>query len=241
MSVFPKQSAHALPKCYRHLTSEPTSEIIDFYPIDFRLDINGAAYAWMGVNLLPFIDKERLLKAMALADDNQRKLTQEEKERNKPTGEIYLFVQSKDGTQGKLGDVPSEPGPVTLNFGDADLVHGQCFSLPPRQAKRFGERIVRRSFENEEDVVAEKNRVSTVGYLHPVYSEHKTCLLENSVLPPKEVEEWEIHHVDRRYFRGEASMRMVERVLGIDCGLSHRYKFGFQNNHARFEDKSGSS
>jgi len=29
--------------------------VIDFYPIDFKLDINGAAYAWMGVNLLPFI------------------------------------------------------------------------------------------------------------------------------------------------------------------------------------------
>lgn len=69
MSVFPKQSAHAIPACYRHLLSDSTSEIIDFYPINFKLDVNGAAYAWMGVNLLPFIDKERLLRAMAKADD----------------------------------------------------------------------------------------------------------------------------------------------------------------------------
>ena len=88
MSVFPKQSSHAVPQCYRHLMSEPTSEIIDFYPIDFRLDVNGAAYAWMGVNLLPFISKERLLNAMNKADGNQTKLTEAERERNKSSGDI---------------------------------------------------------------------------------------------------------------------------------------------------------
>ena len=56
MCVFPKQSAHALPKCYHWLMSDSKSPIIDFYPVSFRLDVNGAAYAWMGVNLLPFID-----------------------------------------------------------------------------------------------------------------------------------------------------------------------------------------
>ena len=70
MSVFPSQSAHAIPKCYRHLLSDPESEIIDFYPRKFRLDVNGAAYAWMGVNLLPFIDKDRLLRAMNKADSD---------------------------------------------------------------------------------------------------------------------------------------------------------------------------
>jgi len=45
-----------LPKCYQWLFTDVNSPIIDFYPTDFRLDVNGAAYAWMGVNLLPFID-----------------------------------------------------------------------------------------------------------------------------------------------------------------------------------------
>ena len=94
MSVFPKQSAHAIPKCYRHLLSDPSSEIIDFYPVDFRLDVNGAAYAWMGVNLLPFIDKPRLLAAMRKADNNFANLTDQEKERNKPTGDICLFSKN---------------------------------------------------------------------------------------------------------------------------------------------------
>ena len=93
MSVFPKASAHAIPACYRYLTSEPTSPIIDFYPSNFRLDINGAAFAWMGVNLLPFIDMERLLKAMAVADDGYKKLTKDEQARNKLSGDIFLFFK----------------------------------------------------------------------------------------------------------------------------------------------------
>lgn len=79
MCVFPKQSAHALPKCYRWLMSESASPIIDFYPIEFRLDVNGAAYAWMGVNLLPFIDQDRLFKAMGDVDNGYKKLTQLER------------------------------------------------------------------------------------------------------------------------------------------------------------------
>jgi len=36
----------------------------------------------MGVNLLPFIDRQRLLRAMNRADDNGKKLTKAEKDRN---------------------------------------------------------------------------------------------------------------------------------------------------------------
>ena len=84
--------------------SDPNSEIIDFYPIEFRLDVNGAAFAWMGVNLLPFIDKERLVKAMNEADEGQTKLTEAERERNKPSGDIVLFIQGRetDHMQNKL-------------------------------------------------------------------------------------------------------------------------------------------
>ena len=55
------------------------SEIIDFYPINFKLDVNGAAFAWMGVNLLPFIDRVRLLKAMHKADDGYKNLKPDER------------------------------------------------------------------------------------------------------------------------------------------------------------------
>ena len=45
----------------------------------------------MGVNLLPFLDRERLKKAMNDADGNESKLKPHEKSRNKRTGDIRLF------------------------------------------------------------------------------------------------------------------------------------------------------
>ena len=98
MGVLPKQSAHSLPLCYRHLLSDPKSEIIDFYPIDFKLDINGARYAWMGVNLLPFIDRQRLVEAMRKAERN---LTDNEKERN-VRGVNFIFLKREDNSKGAL-------------------------------------------------------------------------------------------------------------------------------------------
>ena len=95
--MFPRQSAHGIPLCYRSLLSDPASPIIDFYPCHFRLDINGARYAWMGVNLLPFIDRERLVKAMATVEN----LTDHERERNR-LGNIYLFVEREEEGTGAV-------------------------------------------------------------------------------------------------------------------------------------------
>lgn len=108
MAVFPKQSAHAIPVCYRHLLSDPKSEIIDFYPTEFKLDVNGAAFAWMGVNLLPFIDRPRLLRAMAKADQNYTKLTESERMRNKVTGDIFIFYRRDETSKSALARCPIE-------------------------------------------------------------------------------------------------------------------------------------
>ena len=48
----------------------------------------------MGVNLLSFIDRPRLLEAMKEADSNGSALSQHEQERNKRFGDIRLFFRS---------------------------------------------------------------------------------------------------------------------------------------------------
>ena len=48
----------------------------------------------MGINLIPFIDLDRLFKAMAQADANQENLTPEERNRNKRAGDVFVFFKN---------------------------------------------------------------------------------------------------------------------------------------------------
>uniref|UniRef100_A0A452SJ77 5'-3' exoribonuclease n=1 Tax=Ursus americanus TaxID=9643 RepID=A0A452SJ77_URSAM len=88
MGVFPAASGNFLPPSWRKLMSDPDSSIIDFYPEDFAIDLNGKKYAWQGVALLPFVDERRLRAAL---EEVYPDLTPEETKRNSLGGDV-LFV-----------------------------------------------------------------------------------------------------------------------------------------------------
>ncbi|KAG8443997.1 hypothetical protein GDO86_009253 [Hymenochirus boettgeri] len=88
MGVFPAASGNFLPTTWRSLMSDPDSSIIDFYPDDFAIDLNGKKYAWQGVALLPFVDERRLRAAL---EEVYPDLTPDEKRRNSLGGD-HLFV-----------------------------------------------------------------------------------------------------------------------------------------------------
>ncbi|CAH3196326.1 unnamed protein product [Porites evermanni] len=94
MGVFPAASGKFLPPTWRELMSHPDSAIIDFYPLDFEIDLNGKKYAWQGVALLPFVDEKRLLGALSNVYPD---LTDLEKKRNS-RGKDRLFVRQGNPT-----------------------------------------------------------------------------------------------------------------------------------------------
>ncbi|GIC91739.1 5'-_3' exoribonculease Dhp1 [Aspergillus udagawae] len=91
MGVLPASSNHAIPEVFHDLMSNPESEIIDFYPEDFAVDLNGKKFAWQGVILLPFIDEKRLLAAM---EKKYPLLTEDEKLRNSVGREVLLLSEA---------------------------------------------------------------------------------------------------------------------------------------------------
>ncbi|CAI2324874.1 unnamed protein product [Caenorhabditis sp. 36 PRJEB53466] len=88
MSVFPAASKQHLPVEWQKLMISDESPIIDLYPADFRIDLNGKKFAWQGVALLPFVDEQRLLKTL---ESVYPTLTDEEKERN-TRGPNRIFI-----------------------------------------------------------------------------------------------------------------------------------------------------
>ncbi|CAG9128040.1 unnamed protein product [Plutella xylostella] len=79
MGVFPAASSTHVPKPWAKLMSDPFSPIIDFYPTDFKIDLNGKKFAWQGVALLPFVEENRLFKAL---EPYYGELTAAERQRN---------------------------------------------------------------------------------------------------------------------------------------------------------------
>jgi 5'-3' exoribonuclease 1 len=78
MGVLPDRSKKIVPTVYQELMTSKDSPIIDFYPRDFDLDMNGKKMEWEAVVKIPFIDEKRLLSAMAtknllLSDDEKRR------------------------------------------------------------------------------------------------------------------------------------------------------------------------
>ena len=54
---FCPSSKDLLPKPFQELMIEKSSPILNYYPLEFRTDLNGKKNDWEAVVLIPFIDE----------------------------------------------------------------------------------------------------------------------------------------------------------------------------------------
>ncbi|XP_034935611.1 5'-3' exoribonuclease 1 isoform X2 [Chelonus insularis] len=91
LAVLPAASKALLPEAYQSLLTEEQSPIIDYYPEEFRTDLNEKKQDWEAVVLIPFINEDKLIKAM---EPYNHKLTAEERKRNQH-GPMNIFSYSE--------------------------------------------------------------------------------------------------------------------------------------------------
>ncbi|XP_057807428.1 5'-3' exoribonuclease 3-like isoform X2 [Salvia miltiorrhiza] len=93
MAVLPPRSSHALPVAYKGLMVDKESKIIDFYPTEFEMDVDGKRFLWQGLCKLPLIDEARLLPETRKAEEL---LKDEERIRNEETPHQLILRRSSE-------------------------------------------------------------------------------------------------------------------------------------------------
>jgi len=246
MSVLPPDSAEraGLPKSLHNLMTDEKSPIVDFYPSDFALDINGKRFTWQAVVLLPFIDEPRLIEALAPHLGN---LEGDHFRRNKLSHSCLYGL--KDHHLGKaLADVPVEDDldviPATSSTEGALPLRFIYVPLGFAKGKVLNANV-KSPFEGLPDV-EESDCVVTV-FQNPENKPHKSELLEGAGFEPMVVTEQDEAHMRwLKGFGGEHARRMILEALGKDWkvqkwGANHRYgqrkTYIKGNNRFACEDK----
>ncbi|XP_031572714.1 5'-3' exoribonuclease 2-like [Actinia tenebrosa] len=183
MGVFPAASGNFLPPTWRNLMSNPESPIIDFYPIDFQIDLNGKKYAWQGVALLPFVDEKRLLDALAKVYPD---ITEQEAKRNSLGKDRLYLRQGNPAFDFLTGLYEGEGAKEPLDLVP-DLAQGMSGKVQPEDDRPIlPNTVVRSPIPGQYDL--KDNRAISVFYEDPFFSDEytfKTATLPNAVPPAR--------------------------------------------------------
>ncbi|XP_077593167.1 5'-3' exoribonuclease 2 isoform X2 [Stigmatopora nigra] len=179
MSVFPAASGNFLPKTWQNLMTSPESSIIDFYPNDFAIDLNGKKMTWQGVALLPFVEERRLWAALAKVYPD---LTDDEERRNS-LGSDMMFVRKShplsDFVLELYNGQSHEPTEVP-----ADLCHGIQGTLTLDKNPILPDKILASPIPTLRDIT--KNCAVGVKFKDPQFAEDfvfKAVMLPGAKLP----------------------------------------------------------
>ncbi|SPP89993.1 blast:5'-3' exoribonuclease 1 [Drosophila guanche] len=134
LAVLAAASFRLLPAAYHDLMLKPTSPLAEFYPTEFKSDLNGKKHDWEAVVLIPFIDECLLLSAMRPCE---AQLSTEERARNRH-GPMYQYDYSPHDA-GSMAALPPLKALQRVNCtevarwaGDIilNLSHSVCVEMP---------------------------------------------------------------------------------------------------------------
>ncbi|KAJ2787510.1 5'-3' exoribonuclease 2, partial [Coemansia interrupta] len=185
MGVLPARSRHNLPAPFGPLMTEKDSPIIDFYPHDFPLDLDGKKFLWQAVILLPFIDAKRLLTEVQKV---YPQLTAEETARNQPGAELLMVSAAH----------PLYPCLLAL-YESPDSDENTEQALNPKLSDRMSGTVSRDPGYHKDSVgypsplkevgkmdVAEDLSISVVFHQpNPADATHTAVLLQGLKMPPR--------------------------------------------------------
>jgi len=201
MSVLPPYSAKraGIPEEMIKLMTDSGSQIMDFFPTDFGLDLNGKRFTWMAVILLPFLDEPRLLRAL---EPYIGKLSGIDLERNSPS--VDLLFGHVDSPLGPAlsGKISKELRPLQTKYGPYGFARG----------KRENETI-ESPIEGLPDV--EKSKVVVTEYELAEDVPHTVQLLEGASFDAQVVTNEDFNQTQfLRGFGGMTAKRMILMALG---------------------------
>ena len=191
LSVLPPYSAEALPKPFRKLMTDPLSPISDFYPSNIKLDINNQPYAWMGVNLLPFVDADRIRKIVEIVM-KKGELTEEDKKLN-IRGDNILITRDLNVSDYFQGDLSIHE--LMNTYGKFLKEDSEIKGIHPGNVNKDKSQIY---------IFKKKNRKI----------KHCSKILDGVKKDPKCILEDNLDNYNKRQFKGKIAIEIVENVLG---------------------------
>lgn len=211
MSVLPPVSAEeaGIPGGMRELMKQPFSPLIDFYPLDFGLDLNGKRFTWQAVVLLPFIDEPRLVRVLA---PHLKQLHPNEKVRNR-RGRELVFGHRDDKAlfhAVQLAQTAFEAGHAGLKQNVRD---GRLFGTLEGWQLGGADRQVLSPIEGLPDV--EKSLCISAQFSDPPDAAHTSKMLPGIQEMPVVVNAADLDEATRmKGFGGDSARRMILQALG---------------------------
>jgi len=228
LSVLPPYSSYAMPACLRSLMYLKESEIIDFFPKDIMLDINGHPFSWMGVNLIPFVDEERIRNVVQRL---KLRFSAEELERNKfGTPLVFFNHKENESLKNLIGEnFKKENFVIQINSPNFRVFSGMLsfWDDSINKEKNYTSRLEGLSIK-----VVKDTKIGAMQFQNAESKPHFSRLLSGVLIPQKVVLEDNLDFYNKRGFRGEQTIKLVNSILRYQNEFENEFKNSlFDRNH----------